>query len=573
MLKVSTNRIYLLDHRLANQIAAGEVIERPASVVKELIENSLDAGAKRIDIKIEKGGLQLIRICDDGIGIYQEDLPLALSRHATSKVSSLHDLAQLKSLGFRGEALASICSISRFILTSRPLSQEIGWRIKVEDKIREPLLTPAAHPIGTTVEVADLFFNTPARRKFIRSEQVEWHSILELVKRIALSRFDVHFSLKHQNKNIFQLRKAEDETGRLRRLHEICGHSFITNSIGLETSVGDLKLHGWLGLPEKAPTQPSPQYCYINGRMIRDKLLLHAIKQAYESLLPIGRHPVYVLYLEINPATIDVNVHPTKHEVRFQESRFVHDFVLSAIKRALSNNERLYPMPIQENNTIPTYENKAFHLSIAEEKSIYNASTPHKETILAPENIMRALGIPLGQLHNRYLLLQCEQGLGIIDFHKAYEGLMYQSLTNIVENEKEILAQPLLFPLVTKNSEFQKVILKHQNLLKLCGIDISLFGEEQIIIRTLPRLFQNTQAKEIGQNWFELLKQNKKEITMDVVLKNLAQAYSFVKQKLDTQEINELLKDLHKNNEILKQCFIELSLHDINAFFPPFKNN
>ncbi|QUG77351.1 DNA mismatch repair endonuclease MutL [Erwinia sp. E602] len=323
--------IQILPPQLANQIAAGEVVERPASVVKELVENCLDAGATRIDIDIEKGGAKLIRIRDNGCGIGKEELAMALARHATSKISTLDDLEAIASLGFRGEALASISSVSRLLLTSRTAEQSEAWQAYAEGRDQAVTLKPAAHPQGTTLEVLDLFYNTPARRKFMRTEKTEFTHIDEVIRRIALARFDVAFSLSHNGKLVRQYRGASDPTQRERRLAAICGSTFISHALRIEWQHGDLILQGWVADPVGSKALSELQYCYVNGRMMRDRLIGHAIRQAYQDKLGDGHQPAYVLYLEIDPHQVDVNVHPAKHEVRFHQSRLVHDFIYQGV--------------------------------------------------------------------------------------------------------------------------------------------------------------------------------------------------------------------------------------------------
>lgn len=332
-------RIALLSQRLANQIAAGEVVERPASVVKEVLENSLDAGASRVDVEVEQGGTKLIRIRDNGVGIYRDDLALALSRHATSKIVDLDDLEQINSLGFRGEALASISSVSRLTLTSRrdDADDDNGWQVAVAGQDMTAEVTPAAHPQGTSVEVRDLFFNTPARKKFLRKEQTEFNRIDEVVRRIALSRFDVHLSLRHNQRTVHQLHAANSLQEKQRRIGLLCGPAFLEHAVHIDIEAAGLRLWGWVCLPTFSRSQPDQQYFYVNGRVIRDKLVSHAIKQAYRDVLYGGRHPAFVLYLELDPALVDVNVHPTKHEVRFRDQRLVHDFLFRSLHKALAD--------------------------------------------------------------------------------------------------------------------------------------------------------------------------------------------------------------------------------------------
>lgn len=327
--------IQVLPPQLANQIAAGEVVERPASVVKELVENSLDAGATRIDIEIERGGAKLIRIRDNGCGIGKEELALALARHATSKITTLDDLEAIISLGFRGEALASISSVSRLTLTSRTAQQQEAWQAYAEGREQAVTVKPAAHPVGSTLEVLDLFYNTPARRKFMRTEKTEFGHIYEVVRRIALARFDVAITLSHNGKLVRQYRAAKEESQYERRLASICGPAFLQHALAVSWQHGDLTIRGWVADPAGARALGDMQYCYVNSRMMRDRLINHAIRQAYQDQLQDEQQPAYVLYLEVDPHQVDVNVHPAKHEVRFHQARLVHDFIYQAVTTVL----------------------------------------------------------------------------------------------------------------------------------------------------------------------------------------------------------------------------------------------
>jgi DNA mismatch repair protein MutL len=331
--------IQVLPPQLANQIAAGEVVERPASVVKELVENSLDAGATRIDIEIERAGGRLIRIRDNGCGIGKDELALALARHATSKIATLDDLESITSLGFRGEALASISSVSRLTLTSRTEAQNEAWQAYAEGRDMAVSLKPAAHPVGSTVEVLDLFYNTPARRKFMRTDKTEFAHIDEVVKRIALARFDVTFTLQHNGKLIHQYRAVAQESQHLRRLSGLCGQAFVQRALEVSWRHGDLAIHGWVADPAAQGELPEMQYCYVNQRVMRDKLITHAIRQAYEERLPNGQQPAFVLYLDVDPHQVDVNVHPAKQEVRFHQARLVHDFIYQAVIAVMQRND------------------------------------------------------------------------------------------------------------------------------------------------------------------------------------------------------------------------------------------
>ena len=330
--------IRILPPILANQIAAGEVVERPSSVVKELVENSLDAGADRVEIDSDKGGAKLVRIRDNGSGVARDELVLALSRHATSKVATLDDLEGINSLGFRGEALASISSVSRLTFTSRTAEQSEAWQAQAEGREMSVTVKPAAHPVGTTVEVVDLFFNTPARRKFMRSEKTEFAHIDELVRRIALSRFDVTLILRHNGKVMRQYKAANTVPEQERRLVAVCGTPFMHHALAVESEHSDVRLWGWLATPQGARPQNDLQYTYVNGRMMRDKLINHAIRQAYDELLPADRFAAYVLYIELDPRQVDVNVHPAKTEVRFRDPALVRGLVIGALRHALGSS-------------------------------------------------------------------------------------------------------------------------------------------------------------------------------------------------------------------------------------------
>lgn len=335
-----SSHIHVLDPRLANQIAAGEVVERPSSVTKELIENAIDAGSQRIEVEIEQGGARLIKVRDDGIGIGEEDLPLALARHATSKIGSLEDLEGVSSLGFRGEALASISSVSRLELISNAEEDPRGgWRVVAEGRGMEARVTPAPHPRGTSVAVRDLFFNTPARRKFLRTEKTEFAHVEEAFRRQALSRYDIAWVLRHNQKVVHQLPPGHSAAAQERRIASLLGKNFIEHARYIEREAGGLRLSGWVGLPTHSRSQADQQYFFVNGRVVRDRLVAHAVRQAYRDVLYNGRHPVFVLYLTLDPDVVDVNVHPTKHEVRFRDGRMVHDFLYSSLHHCLATSK------------------------------------------------------------------------------------------------------------------------------------------------------------------------------------------------------------------------------------------
>jgi DNA mismatch repair protein MutL len=357
------SKIHKLSARLANQIAAGEVVERPASVVKELLENALDAGGDKIIVNVESGGIKRILVRDNGFGMDQDDLPLSLSRHATSKITSLDDLEAVATLGFRGEALASISSVSRLQLSSKTDDSEQAWMVETEGRDMDAKLSPTAHTRGTSVDVRDLFFNTPARRKFMRTEKTEFNHLEEVVKRQALGRFDVGFELSHNGKTVHALRTALTLRDKEQRVASLCGKPFMENAVEIDVEATGLKLWGWVALPTFSRSQADLQYFYVNGRVIRDRLVSHAVKQAYRDVLYHGRHPAFVLYLELDPALVDVNVHPTKHEVRFRDGRLVHDFIFRSLHKALADirpDEYLKPA----DGVGRVAENEAIHASV-----------------------------------------------------------------------------------------------------------------------------------------------------------------------------------------------------------------
>ncbi|VTN02090.1 DNA mismatch repair protein mutL [Raoultella planticola] len=531
--------IQVLPPQLANQIAAGEVVERPASVVKELVENSLDAGATRIDIDIERGGAKLIRIRDNGCGIKKDELALALARHATSKIATLDDLEAIISLGFRGEALASISSVARLTLTSRTAEQQEAWQAYAEGRDQEVTVKPAAHPVGTTLEVLDLFYNTPARRKFMRTEKTEFGHIDEIVRRIALARFDVTINLSHNGKAVRQYRAGPEGGQRERRLGAICGMPFLEHALAIEWQHGDLTLRGWVADPlHTNPTLAEIQYCYVNGRMMRDRLINHAIRQACEDKLGADQQPAFVLYLEIDPHQVDVNVHPAKHEVRFHQSRLVHDFiyqgVLSVLQQQLNaplaEEHEAEPLrPTVPENRVAAGGNHFAQPAAAREPAAprYSseaprpspgaaaagaASWPHAQPgyqkqqgalyrqLLETPAVDRKSSAPApaaeglsghSQSFGRVLtivagdcaLLERDGKLALLSLPVAERWLRQAQLTPEVE---PVCAQPLLIPLRLKASAAEKAALdKAQSALALLGIDLQS-DAQHLTVRAVP---------------------------------------------------------------------------------------
>ncbi|WP_417501659.1 DNA mismatch repair endonuclease MutL [Marinobacter sp.] len=551
--------IRLLSPRLANQIAAGEVVERPASVVKELVENALDAGADRVEIEVEQGGVKLIRVRDDGSGIAESDLPLALSRHATSKIASLDDLEAVASLGFRGEALASISSVSRLTLTSRTDQQEAASRVEVEGRDMDARISPAAHPVGTTVEVRDLFFNTPARRKFLRTEKTEFNHVEECVRRQALSRFDAGFTLRHNQKVVQNLRSAESMLDKERRIGALCGQKFIDNAVVIDAEATGLRLWGWVALPTFSRSQADLQYFFVNGRVIRDRLVAHAVRQAYRDVLYNNRHPAFVLYLEVDPATVDVNVHPTKHEVRFRDGRLVHDFIFRTLHKALADvrpddhfrgavaqsfgretaeqgspqadgvaPSQAYPQSGQ--STAPWFggqtpspaegfrgqaapqqewrasDQMAFYQSLGgggvstrqEPASFSGAAVmPSDQSAAADSSEEPPLGYAIAQLHGIYVLAQSSAGMIVVDMHAAHERITYERMKRALA-EQDLKSQPLLVPLSLAVSQKEAALAEtHSEELQHLGLQIERIGPETLAIRQVPALLRGADTEQL----------------------------------------------------------------------------
>lgn len=539
--------IQVLPPQLANQIAAGEVVERPASVVKELVENSLDAGATRIDIEIERGGAKLIRIRDNGCGIAKADLALALARHATSKISTLDDLEAIVSLGFRGEALASVSSVSRLMLTSRTAEQNEAWQAYAEGRDQAVTIKPAAHPVGSTLEVLDLFYNTPARRKFMRTEKTEFGHIDEVVRRIALARFDVAINLSHNGKLMRQYRAVKEESQHERRLASICGPAFLQHALAISWQHGDLSIRGWVADPQGARQLGEIQYCYVNSRMMRDRLINHAIRQAYQDQLKDDQLPAYVLYLEVDPHQVDVNVHPAKHEVRFHQARLVHDFIYQAVTTVLQqagnaalplaeeSAAREAPVWQPENRVAaggnhfsqpaPQRERQSAEPAAARERTpqpAYQAGTGYqkregelygkllqatpptdtvKQPLFPPVNAVQETPLA-GSQHSfgrvlmicppSYALVEQRQQLALLNLTMAERWLRQAQLC---PPEEGLRPQPLLIPIkLTLNKNEAAACVQHQALLVKMGLELqSDHGRVTLRAVPLPLRQQNLQ--------------------------------------------------------------------------------
>ncbi len=564
--------IRLLPAQLADQIAAGEVVERPASVVKELIENSLDAGADRIDIELQQGGIGLIRVRDNGCGIARDDLTLALCRHATSKIVALADLDAVATLGFRGEALASIASVSRLSLTSSTTAQDNGWRLHSEGG--EATLAPAPHPRGTTVEVRDLFFNTPARRRFLRTERTEYVRIEETVRRLALGHPGTAIRIRHNDRQTQEFRAATDTIATERRLAAICGQPFLEQARHLELVHGDLRLRGWIALPTFSRSQADLQYFFVNGRSVRDKLVTHAVRQAYRDVLYQQRHPAFVLFLELPPGEVDVNVHPTKHEVRFRAAREVHDFLFGTLHRALAEitpgDARAAPVHIQIGAATPppTPPQQAIMplaaiapaaATIGEQMAVYRALHPSAYPATEGAVIDAAgasaaeateappLGYALAQLKGAYILAENRAGLVLVDIHAAHERVLYERM-KADYLVGALASQPLLVPIEMVVGPAEADAAEDGDAaFRAFGFAVDRSGPASLRVRAIPALLRAADAEPLLRDVLaDLLAAGATErlaAHVEQTLGNLAcRAAVHVNHRLTVAEMNALLR-------------------------------
>jgi DNA mismatch repair protein MutL len=602
-------KIRTLSQRLANQIAAGEVVERPASVIKELIENSLDAGATRIEVDLEQGGVKRMRVRDDGGGIEQDDMPLALARHATSKVYELDDLEAVRTLGFRGEALASISSVSRTTITSNTQEKGAGWEGHAEGPEMLAAVAPAPHPRGTTVDVRDLFFNTPARRKFLRTEKTEFDRIDDIVRRLALSRFDVGFTLTHNQKQVFSVRPVQQRVDQERRIATVCGSAFIDSTLYIDIEATGLRLWGWLALPTFSRSQADLQHFFVNGRAIRDKVITHAVRQAYADVLFSGRHPAYVLYLELDPASVDVNVHPTKHEVRFRDSRLVHDFMFRTLHRAIAQvrpDAQQQPAKVegiaiaqgssagefggQRTFTMPSAASFAGNTAginawgdlyrttdtavgaVGEQSGTWQASSALQNTGDVPP-----LGYALAQLKGIYILAENVHGLVLVDMHAAHERITYERMKTAMESDG-IARQPLLVPESIAVSEREADCAgNNEETFHALGIVLQRAGPETLLIRELPVQLQKADAAQLVRDVLsdiaehgstERLREHINELLATMACHAAVRA----NRRLTIPEMNALLRDMEAT-ERSGQCnhgrptWSQLSFDELDKLF------
>ena len=616
-------RIQQLPNSLINQIAAGEVIERPASVVKEIIENAIDAGATQIDIDIEDGGGKLIRVRDNGCGIHPDDLALAFATHATSKIQNIDDLEHITTLGFRGEALPSIASVSKTTLTSRAEGQEQAWRISPH---LGDAISPAAHPPGTTIEIRDLFYNTPARKKFLKSERTERAHIQQLVQSLALSHTGIRIHLKNHGKTLGDY-GGSDLTA---RIQSVLGDDLLEQALPIDARAADMHLYGWVGLPTSATNQPERQYFYINGRIIRDKIIAHAIRQAYQDMLYHGRHPVYVLYLDIAPEHIDVNAHPAKHEVRFRESRLTHDFLYSSLHHALRGNtpaaaprpENPAPPPEREVPAVarqqplrysgdyrlerPTTPRRALAESAAYYQWAQNiapspvpsptgrgeqdyAPTPspsptgggEQDYAAAPVNddqTEHPLGYALGQIHNIFILAQNARGLVIVDMHAAHERILYERLKAQLRARHPEVQRLLLPQSLAATPAHLDTLAQHRDWLHRLGFDLEASADEsRIHINAVPSLLKHAAVAEIVGDLLHELGEYPASIAIerlqDAILSRLS-CHKAVRahDSLTIPEMNHLLRDI-ETTPASGQCnhgrptWVQLTTDELGKYF------
>ncbi len=531
-----------LSPHLANQIAAGEVIERPASVVKELLENSIDAGAATIEVDVEQGGSALIRVRDDGFGIPREELELALAPHATSKVYDAEELAHIDSLGFRGEALASIASVSRLNLVSRADGQERAWRIGYD---RDGQCTPAAHPTGTTVEVRELFFNTPARRKFLRTERTEFLHIEEVVKRLALSHFGIGFSLRHNGRQAFAVRPAADTGERARRIATLLGRPFQASSLAVEFAAANMQLHGWLAPPEQSRSQADIQYFYLNGRMIRDRLVTHALRAALGERIETGRYPAYLLYLEMDPGAVDVNVHPTKHEVRFRESRMVHDFLYRAVSQSLEQASEAAVTPVVGTAGYGGLQTQPpLPQQVAEQRSGYQklySFTPQVDDSVK-SGAEEQLGQALAMVYGRYILARSSDGLVLIDANRAQCRVVFQRLRQVLD-EGALRGRPLLIPAtLTVTGQQCETVAHYESALGRLGFQIDVLGEETVVVRQVPTVLESADIAALSLAVIDRLHRSKGQIDEVLLLCMAEQAPVPSATGMGTKSLDDLLR-------------------------------
>jgi DNA mismatch repair protein MutL len=570
--------IRILEGTLVDQIAAGEVIERPASVVKELVENALDAGARQVTVDIERGGIRLIRVRDDGHGIAAAELPLALARHATSKIASLEDLERVASLGFRGEALPSIASVSALRIASRSRDAQGGAVLEAVDGVPGDV-APAPHPPGTTVEVRDLFHRVPARRKFLRAEATEFQHVLKTMTRLALSRFDVAFTLTHNRREHFALPAAPGRVEREARIARLAGADFVAASRHVAFAHAGFGLEGWIGLPAASRAQPDRQFLFVNGRMVRDRLLGSAVRLGYRDVSYGDRHPAWVLYLTLDPLQLDVNAHPQKLEVRFREARAVHDFLFRTIERALaeagSGAER--PAPVAAGAWAePTRSSAALALGEPGAGSVLEPSGTRESWAAAPRE-GEPLGEAIAQLHGIYVLAQSAEGLVLVDMHAAHERILYERLKSALASGRGP-RQPLLVPALLETTEGEADLAEQRaSELDAAGFTVERVGPATLAVRAVPVALAGADvAAVLADALADLgaggsahrIESSQNELLANIACRSAVRAH----RRLTIPEMNALLRDMERT-ERSGQCshgrptWTRLTLAELDRIF------
>ncbi|MFZ4502861.1 MAG: DNA mismatch repair endonuclease MutL [Methylovulum sp.] len=599
-------RIQCLSSQLINQIAAGEVVERPVSVVKELVENCFDAGATTIHIDIEQGGTRLIKIRDNGCGIEKDDLRLALSRHATSKIACLDDLEQVATMGFRGEALASISSVAYVSLISRIAGAECAWRVESEDADKVSTPSPDPHPQGTTIEVRELFYSIPARRKFLKTEKTEFSHIEMLIKRLALSHFEVGFTLVHNQKEVVKLKPALSLADKQQRIAGICGAQFIEQSSVIEVNSSGLQLSGWVGLPTFSRSQQDMQFFYVNHRLVRDKLVAHAVKQAYQDVLYHGRHPVFILYLALDPALVDVNAHPAKLEVRFREGRLVHDFLFSALHRGLATPSNASPLTLtsQHVTSVDSAQVSQNHSRTARELTSYRMEPrPFRQSSVLPSQIeeqmkrymqvsqevggaslvteqnneLPPLGFAIAHIHATFILAETATGVILVDAHAAHERVTYERLKQAFL-QGNIPSQPLLLPIMfSVATEEAEIVEQMHDFFAPLGFEVNRSGVDTVVLRAAPALLSDSNLEILVRDViadFRVfgMSQRIQEHSNEILATMACHGSVRAQRRLSREEMNALLREMEKT-ERSGQCnhgrptWIALSLQELDKFF------
>jgi DNA mismatch repair protein MutL len=539
--------IRILPAQLADQIAAGEVIERPASVLKELLENSLDAGSTRVDVELSRGGMESILVSDDGHGIPGNELLLAVSRHATSKISRLDDLLQLQSLGFRGEALASICSVSQWEIASRRYGEADAFSLRHD---RDKQVLPVHHVGGTSVWIRNLFFNTPARRKFLRAERTEFRHCDEVFRRMSLARFDVAFYLKHDGRQVHRLPAVNDDIGRSRRVSQLCGEAFVRNSLVIDFPRSDMRLWGWLSKPEYSRQQSDLQYFYINGRIIRDRVINHALRLAYQPFLAPGRQAAFVLHLELDPAVVDVNVHPTKHEVRFREARLIHDFLIRCLRESLQADRPAMTTPAD--------------YAISEMHGDYSGSA--REAVSEPvgDAIARSSESFFGTLQsvllNRFVITQSASAVYLIDVQRAQASLIRHHWQQSYANA-QIKNRPVLIPQTLQLNTLQRQHYEqYQDLLAQLGFELTQSSPSQLLLRAIPVWLQGFDAQHLLLSILDAISPKQPLFT------TLEQCLSSQTFTLGSLDFKHFLHALAQQREALTTCWRRVTQADLLAW-------